>query len=471
LIALGLTDLAAAVGGELVDVDAGAHGAQITGDVFVDSRAPVADGLFAAIVGERADGHEFAASAVAAGAAAALVERPVGVPAVLVPDTVAALGRLARHVVAQVPGLPVVGITGSQGKTGTKDIVAQLLRTQGETVAATGSYNTEVGVPLTATRISTSTRYLVLELGARRRGHLRYLTSLVPPHVGVVLNVGLAHVGEFGSQSDIAAAKGELVEALPADGVAVLNADDPLVAAMRDRTAARVVTFGRSVDADVTFGDIRLDDHGRPSFKLTTSGGRTQVRLALVGEHQVANAAAAAAVAEALGMPARQIPEALEAVRAVSRWRMEVGVTPSGVTVINDAYNANPDSTRAALRTLAQIASRREPRARTIAVLGEMRELGEHAAAEHETAGRQAAELGVAMVVAVGDGARGIHVGATSSSSWDGESVCVPDPDAAAKLLRLHAAPGDVVLVKASRAAGLESVAAALDPELSEELR
>jgi UDP-N-acetylmuramoyl-tripeptide--D-alanyl-D-alanine ligase len=471
LIALELTDLATAVGGELVDADACPHGVRVTGDVFVDSRAPVVDGLFVAIVGEHADGHDFAARAVGAGAAAALVERPVGVPAVLVHNTVEALGRLARHVVAQVPGLPVVGITGSQGKTGTKDIVAQLLRTQGATVAATGSYNTEVGVPLTATRITGSTRYLVLELGARRRGHLRYLTSLVPPRVGVVLNVGLAHVGEFGSQADIAAAKGELVEALPADGVAVLNADDPLVAAMRDRTSARVVTFGRAAAADVRISNIRLDDSGRPSFALTTSGSRAQVRLPLVGEHQAANAAAAAAVAEALGMPSTQVSEALATVRAVSRWRMEVGVTPSGVTVINDAYNANPDSTRAALRTLAQIASRREPRARTIAVLGEMRELGEYAASEHEKVGREAAELGVTMVVAVGDGARGIHLGVTSSPSWRGESVCVPDPDAAAMLLRVHATPGDVVLVKASRAAGLETVAAALDPGLPEELR
>jgi UDP-N-acetylmuramoyl-tripeptide--D-alanyl-D-alanine ligase len=460
MIPLALTDLARVVDGDVVDTEA--RGAVVSGNLFVDSRAPEPHGLFVAIAGESVDGHDFAASAVRGGAAAALVERPVGVPAVVVPDTVMALGRVARHVVAELPDLPVVGITGSQGKTGTKDIVAQLLQTRGQTVAPVGSYNTEIGVPLTATRISPSTRFLVLELGARGRGHIRYLTELVPPHVGVVLNVGMAHVGEFGSQADIAAAKGELVEALPASGVAVLNADDPLVAAMSSRTAARVVTFGRSPAADVRVSDVQLDDGGRPRFRLTTADGAVPVRLPLVGEHQVLNAAAAAAAAEAVGMPISDAAEVLTTVRPLSRWRMEVSVTSSGVTVINDAYNANPDSSRAALQTLAQIAGRRIPRARTFAVLGEMRELGDMAAEAHETIGWSAAELDVTYLVAVGEAARGIDAGARSHPSWSGHAVPVSDPDAAVELLRRHVEPGDVVLVKASRAAGLESVAAAL---------
>jgi UDP-N-acetylmuramoyl-tripeptide--D-alanyl-D-alanine ligase len=469
MIPLALTDIARVVDGEVVDV--GAKRAVVSGNLFVDSRAPEPHGLFVAVVGESVDGHDFAASAVRGGATAALVERPVGAPAVLVPDTVVALGRVARHVVAELPDLPVVGITGSQGKTGTKDMVAQLLHTRGETVAPVGSYNTEIGVPLTATRVSRSTRFLVLELGARGRGHIRYLTELVRPRVGVVLNVGMAHVGEFGSQADIAAAKGELVEALPASGMAVLNADDPLVAAMRFRTAARVVTFGRSPEADVRVSAVQLDDGGRPRFRLTTAERSVPVRLPLVGEHQVLNAAAAAAAAQALGMPLSDAAEVLATVRPLSRWRMEVSVTSGGVTVINDAYNANPDSTRAALHTLAQIASRRVPPARTFAVLGEMRELGDMAAQAHETIGRTAAELDVSFVVAVGEAARGIDAGARSHSSWSGRSVPVSGPDAAVELLRQHLEPGDVVLVKASRAAGLESIAAVLEHDPADALQ
>lgn len=470
MIALSLTDVATAVGGSLVDTEAQDFDAVVSGNVFVDSRAPVPGGLFVAITGERVDGHDFAAAAVNAGAAAALVQRPVGVPAVLVDDTVKALGQLARHVVTLVPGLSVVGITGSQGKTGTKDMLAQLLRTVAPTVAPVGSYNTEIGMPLTATSVEASTRYLVLELGARGRGHISYLTSLVPPSVGVVLNVGVAHIGEFGSREAIAAAKGELVEALPADGVAVLNADDPLVLAMSDRTAAQVVTFGRAADADVKVSGVHLDECGRPAFDLVTRTCTAPVRLPLVGEHQVLNAAAAAAAAVALGMPTAEAATALGGVRQLSRWRMDVSTTQSGVTIINDAYNANPDSTRAALQTLAQLAGRRIPRARTIAVLGEMRELGDIAAAAHESIGRHAAELGVTLLVVVGEAAVCVHVGATSDPAWHGTSMCVSDPAEAARLVRNEVRTGDVVLIKASRDAGLETVASALQDEPAEDV-
>lgn len=463
MIALTVGELAAATGGRVVD---GAHSSdqrRVTGPAFVDSRAPEPNGVFVAIAGERANGHEFAASAMAAGAATTLVERPVGVPgAVLVDDTVAALGRLARHVVSQLPGLVVVGITGSQGKTGTKDILAQLLERFAPTVAPTGSYNNEIGLPLTATRVEADTRYLVAEMGARGGGHISHLTSLVPPRIGVVLNVGVAHIGEFGSREAIAAAKGELLAALPADGVAVLNADDPLVVAMRDRTTARLVTFGRDPDADVRVGGVCLDELGRPGFLLTASTGSARVRLPLVGEHQALNAAAAVAVTTALGLPVAEVAEALGTVRARSRWRMEVTTSSGGVTVINDAYNANPDSTRAALRTLAQIARRRQPPARAIAVLGEMRELGATSTAEHEAIGRLAAELGISTVVAVVPAAADVFRGTSSDPLWQGRALAAADPAAAAQLLVDTVRPGDVVLVKASRAAGLETVAAAL---------
>ncbi len=464
MIALTLDQIAAAVRGRLVDADtdASAGSLVVSGNVFIDSRSPERDGLFVAIVGEHVDGHDFAAGALRSGASGLLVERRVGVPAVLVDSTVQALGLLASYVVDRLPGLPVVGITGSQGKTGTKDIVAQLLQAHGPTVAPAGSYNTEIGVPLTATRVTPSTRYLVLELGARGRGHIRYLTSLVTPCVGVVLNVGVAHLGKFGSRADIAMAKGELVEALPADGVAVLNADDPLVAAMRLRTNAAVVTFGRAAEADVRVTDVRLDDAGCPQFTLSTAHGSARVGLRLVGEHQAANAAAAAAVATSLGYSLDEVADLLGNARPLSRWRMEVSASPAGVTVVNDAYNANPDSTAAALQTLVHLASTRGPEVKTCAVLGEMRELGDAAQTEHEAIGRLAAELGVAWVVAVGESAHGIFRGAVGTDGWSGRAVEVPDPEAAADFVTGVVHSGDVVLVKASRAAGLEIVAAAL---------
>ena len=460
MIPLTLADIAVVADGQLTDATDGQI--VLSGEAFVDSRLAVPGGLFVAVAGTAADGHDFAVSAVERGAAAALVQRPVEVPAVLVNDTVSALGSLARHVVNQLSSLRVVGITGSQGKTSTKDILAQLLEPHGATVAPVGSFNNEIGVPLTALRATSATRYLIVEMGARGRGHIRYLTSVVEPEVGVVLNVGVAHLGEFGTQHDIADSKAELVEALPRSGLAVLNADDPLVSPMRERTSASVVTFGEASDADVRFSGVRLDDEGKPRFVLTVAGVTTSVSLPLVGEHHAPNAAAAAAVACGLGLSVEQVAGALSQVRARSPWRMEVTSTPAGLTVINDAYNANPDSMGAALRTLAEIGARRDPSARTFAVLGEMRELGQAAGEKHEEIGRLAAQLGISRLVVVGDAARLMLHGAEGVGSWRGESQCVADAAAAIDLLRGAVRPGDVVLVKASRAAGLETVAAAL---------
>ncbi len=460
MIAMTVAEIAAAVDGA-VTVPAEAQ-RLVSGQAFVDSRQVDAGGLFVAVVGAAVDGHDFAASAVSQGASAALVERPVHVPAVLVADTVSALGLLARHVLSRLPALRVIGITGSQGKTGTKDILAQLLERRGLTVAPVGSLNTEIGAPLTALRVTESTQYLIVEMGARGRGHIRYLTSLVQPSVGVVLNVGLAHLGEFGTQRDIAASKGELVESLPRNGLAVLNADDPLVLEMRGRTPATVVTFGESSDADIRLSGVHLDDDGKVRFALTIDGATARVELPLVGAHQAQNAAAAAAVACGTGMSVEEVASALSQVRSRSPWRMEVTTTPSGVTVINDAYNANPDSMRAALTTLVEIGSRRKATARTFAVLGEMLELGEAAPAEHEALGRLVARLDLSQLVVVGEGARPVQIGATSDERWRGGAVCVTSIEAAIEFLQGELRSGDVVLVKASRAAGLETVAAAI---------
>ncbi len=461
MIPQSLAEIAAAVSGDVIDADP-AQSPLVLAGAFVDSRAPLPRGLFVAVPGEHVDGHEFAAAAVKEGAAAALVQHPVGAPAVRVDDTVVALGRLARHLVGLVPELTVVGITGSQGKTSTKDILAQLLERRGVTVAPTGSFNTEIGLPLTVSRIDASTRYLVSELGARGSGHIRYLTELAPPRIGVVLNVGVAHIGEFGSREAIAAAKAELIEALPPDGVAVLNADDPLVFAMRHRTSARILTVGHARSADVRISRVELDDGGRPSFELATAADTAPVHLQLVGEHQAGNAAAAAGVALVLGEPLNEVAAALGNVRPRSRWRMDVATASADVTVINDAYNANPDSMRAALRTLVSVANRRRPPARTVAVLGEMLELGDTTEAEHVALGQLIAGLEVDVLVPVGASAMDIVRGATASASWRGRTVLADTPEDASKLVSDLVQPGDVVLVKASRAAGLETVASAL---------
>jgi UDP-N-acetylmuramoyl-tripeptide--D-alanyl-D-alanine ligase len=359
---------------------------------------------------------------------------------------------------AEEHGLAVVGVTGSQGKTSTKDLIASVLEGFGETIAPPGSFNNEIGLPLTALRATSLTRFLVMEMGARGIGHVRYLCDIAPPRVGVVLNVGLAHVGEFGSREAIAQAKGELVEALPPEGVAVLNADDPLVAAMASRTSARVLTYGLAPDAGVGASEVTLDREGRARFTLRTPDGTAEVALGLHGAHHVINSLAAAAVAHELGMSTAAIATALSAATPRSRWRMEVTTRPDGVTVVNDAYNANPDSMRAALSALVAIAGER----RTWAVLGEMRELGESSASEHEGVGRLVADMNISRLVVVGDGARAAHTGALGARSWAEEPVFVPDTDAATELLAKELRPEDVVLVKASRAAGLERVAAAL---------
>ncbi len=379
---------------------------------------------------------------------------------------VAALGALARTVVGRL-GACVVGLTGSAGKTSTKDLIGQLLARRGPTVCPVGNLNNEIGLPVTALRADDGTKFLVLEMGARGVGHIRYLAELVPPRIGVVLNVGSAHIGEFGGREQIAQAKGELVEALPtADegGVAVLNADDPYVRAMASRTKARTVFFGESAEADVRAENVRLTALGQPAFTLHTPSGCSDVTMRLYGEHHVSNALAVAAVAHELGMPVDEIAVALSEAGTLSRWRMEVTERADGVTVVNDAYNANPESMRAALRALVAMGeASKETGGRTWAVLGEMAELGGESLAEHDAVGRLVVRLNVSKLVAVGGReAAWLDMGAKNEGSWGEESVHVSDAQAAVDLLRSELRPGDVVLVKASRSVGLERVAAAL---------
>jgi UDP-N-acetylmuramoyl-tripeptide--D-alanyl-D-alanine ligase len=435
--------------------------ALVPGPVVIDSRQAVPGCLFAALPGVRADGHDFAAAAVAAGAAVVLATRPVGVPALIVPDVAAALARLARAVVDRVPACTIAGITGSSGKTTTKDLAAQLIETIGPTVSPRNSFNNEIGLPVTVLRVTGQTRYLITELSARGPGHIARLCEVAPPRLGVVLCVGHAHAGEFGSIEDVARAKAELPAALPADGVAVLNADDPRVLAMAAGTAARVVTFGRDSPAAVRAKQVTSDEAGRARFTLVMSDGSAPVALRLHGEHNVSNALAAAALAGQLGMSVAAIAAGLSAAVSRSRWRMEFTERPDGITVINDAYNANPEAMRAALGTLAVLARSR----RAFAVLGYMTELGGRAREFHEQAGLLAAEAGLAGLIVVGDDAAPILTGARAVRSWHGELVSVPDAAAAVEALGKRLERGDVVLVKASRTTGLESIALALTGE------
>ena len=455
MIPLSLEQVARVVGGRLAG--SGDGSALVTAPAFIDTRDPETGGLFVAISGEHVDGHDFATAAVEAGAVGMLGSRATGVPTVVVDDPVAALGRLARHVLDHLTPA-VLALTGSQGKTGTKDYLAQLLAPGGPTVATVGNRNNEIGVPLTVLRAVPDTRFLALEMGARGVGHIAELCAIAPPRVAAVLNVGTAHIGEFGSREAIAQAKGEIVEALPEDGVAVLNADDPLVAAMADRTQATVLTFGST--GDVTWRALELDELGRPSFELGYGGTWSPVRLLEAGAHQVPNAAAASAMASAAGIGWDEILGALGRARSLSPWRMAVHERADGLVVVNDAYNANPASMVAALDALVAIG--RRGRRRTVAVLGEMLELGESSSEDHAEVGVHAALLGIDVLVTVGDAAEAIAAGARRTPGWSGDAVSTAGREQAEEWLRHNVVARDVVLVKASRGAALEHVADAL---------
>ncbi|HEV8219950.1 MAG TPA: UDP-N-acetylmuramoyl-tripeptide--D-alanyl-D-alanine ligase [Streptosporangiaceae bacterium] len=435
--------------------------ALVTGPVVIDSRQAEPGSLFAALPGERADGHDFAATAAAAGATVVLAQRPVGVPALIVPDVTAALGQLARAVLDRIGDTVVVGITGSAGKTTTKDLAAQLIEPLGPTVSPRNSFNNDIGLPLTVLRADEQTRYLIAEMSARGAGHIARLCAIAPPSVGAVLCVGHAHAGDFGGIDAVARAKSELPAALPPDGTALLNADDPRVRAMAAVTQASVKLFGRSEDAAVRATGVTVDGSGRPAFTLTTPSGSAPVRLRLRGEHNVSNALAAAAIADTLGVAAADIAARLSAAEARSKWRMEVTERPDGVTVINDAYNANPEAMRAALATLRIIARGR----RAFAVLGYMTDLGPDEVPLHEQLGRDAAGADLAGLIVVGDAAAPILAGAKSHPSWRGELLGVADTSAAIQAMRDRLRPGDAVLVKASRVAAIEGIALTLAGE------
>ena len=457
MIPLALTDIARAVGGRLLLFGDGPVRV-FAGAVDTDSRQIEPGDVFVAKPGAVTDGHRFVSQAAAAGAVLAIVEHPVDAPIdqIVVPDAVTALADLAREVVARarrVGELHVVGITGSNGKTTTKNMLATILGTVAETVAPRGSFNNEVGAPLTMLRVGETTRYLVSEFGASGPGEIARLASLAAPDIGIVLMVGMAHAGGFGGIDATFRAKSELVEAVRPGGLAILNTDDARVRRMADiarRRDVRVRWFGTGPDADVRAEDIVVTASGT-RFRIHVDGRSSNVALRVLGAHHVANALAAVAAATALGVDLDTCVPALEGMRIAERWRME----PMGsdrVRIINDAYNASPDSMAAALRTLAQITG---PTERAVAVLGAMSELGEFAGAEHDRVGELAVRLRIPRIVVVGEQARRMYLAAVAEGSWDAEAVFFADADAAYEYLMTELREGDRVLVKSSNSAGL----------------
>ena len=454
MIALSLSEIAKAIDASLI----GDGSTIVTGSVETDSRNVQSGSLFVAKPGEITDGHKFIEAAIQNGAVAVIVEHeePSSVPQLVVKDSVLALGLLAKHVVAKVKELGhlrVIGVTGSNGKTTTKNMLREVLSMAGKTVAPEESFNNEVGAPYSMLRIDDQTKFLVVELGAGGLGTIRYLAQMCKPDIGIELKVGLAHAGEFGGIDVTESIKAELVEELDATGIAILNSDDERVMNMASKTKAKVISFGLGNDSEYSATDVSISLTGTSFQYGTPDGAINNVKLQILGEHHVYNALAALTAAEVLGVDRKLAIQALEKIELAEKWRMELGVASTGLTVINDAYNSSPDSMRAALQTLAQLG--RISGKKTVAVMGEMAELGEFSAHEHDAIGRIAVRLNLGQVVVVGKGAKLIHMGASQEGSWDGESQYFDEISDALGYLREMLTGDEIVLVKSSKSANL----------------
>lgn len=446
-----LSEIAEAVGGRLRGTDA------TVSVVETDSRRVERGALFVALRGTHSDGHHFVNEALARGAAAAIVETAGSDGTVIeVADSGRALLDLAADERRRMRDTRLIGVTGANGKTSTKDLAAAVLSTRFRTCANPASFNNEIGLPMTLLAAEPGTEVVVAEMGARREGDVALLCEVARPDVVVVTNIGVAHMEIFGSWDAIARAGAEPVEWLGPDGVAILNADDPVVRAYGEQARARVVTFGVDAPADVRALDVALDDDGRASFTLDAGGERERVVLAVAGEHMVPNALAAAASGLEFGLTAAECTAALKGAR-IAAWRMETFTTADGVVVVNDAYNANPESMSAALKTSRWIARR----GRLAAVLGHMAELGPIAFEEHERLGELVVRIGVDRLITVGEPARAIARAAIREGQLPQDVASYDEPAEAAKDARAWAGSGDVILLKGSRVVGLERAAEA----------
>ncbi|MGO1522524.1 MAG: UDP-N-acetylmuramoyl-tripeptide--D-alanyl-D-alanine ligase [Nesterenkonia sp.] len=460
MIPMTAAEIAEAVSGEVHGIS-DAHSITVT-DAGTDSRH-IGDGsMFIAKPGEHTDGHRFIAAARSAGAALVLAQRPTRDPAgkpdpaVIVDDVVTAMGCLASEIVTRIRAhspTTVIGITGSAGKTTTKDLLCAVLSHEGPTTAPQGSYNGEVGVPLTIFGAQLDTRYLIIEMGADAPGNIRQLCDMVSPDIGVVLMVGTSHAEKFGDQQAIARTKGELAEAVSAGGHVLLNAEDPHVSAMEGRATAQVTRFGQRESHQVAAADLQLDDAGHPVFTLCIAGEEHRIRSGLIGAHHITNLLAAAAAAWRAGAAAADIAERMQGLGPTSRWRMERTERADGVTVINDAYNASPESMREALRTLAILT--RESGRRSVAVLGAMLELGADSTMAHHRIGETVVRLNIGLTLVVGHDAYPLYRGAVAEGSWGSEVQWVETVEEAEAWLSTALLHDDVVLFKSSNGAGL----------------
>lgn len=453
MIKLQLSEIAKIISGDLHGEDT-----EVFGSVETDSRLVSSGALFVAKPGEETDGHNFLESSQKLGAVGAIVERlnlEIDLPQILVEDSVAALGLLAKEVLAKVRlagNLKVIGITGSNGKTSTKNMLRTVLTEFGETIAPIESYNNEVGAPISILKISESTKFLVAELGAGGIGSIAYLAEITKPDIGVMLKVGLAHAGAFGGIEVTAQIKSELVRALKPDNTFIFNADDGQVVAMKALTEAKPVSFGTNHGANLFFDNVEMSIEGTSADLHFADGETKRLNLQILGEHQLMNATAAIAVTEELGLPRDKVISALSKMPLAERWRMQLTNRPDGVSLINDAYNASPDSMKAALQTLAHLGKSGR---RTIAVLGEMAELGEFSRDAHDEIGRLVVRYNIDHLVVIGHGAKLIHMGAMFEGSWDGESVYFESSSEALTYIRGMLVSGDIVLVKSSKSANL----------------
>jgi UDP-N-acetylmuramoyl-tripeptide--D-alanyl-D-alanine ligase len=448
MISLPVAEITKIMGGEY----AGPAGLIINGEFRFDSREIQRGDVFLALAGEKEDGHSYVSAAFAKGAVLAITTRDVKEPHIKVKAVLPAIAELATFVRNHLTEMKVIGITGSQGKTTTKDILASLLSAKGECIAPSRSFNNELGVPITLLRARSDTRYCILEMGARHRGDIARLTEIAKPDIGIVLKVGTAHLGEFGSQEAIAETKSELIRGLTTSATAILGSYDQFTPNMSRGMALKTITFGETAQAQVRAADIEM--HGiYPAFDLVTPEGRERVELQLIGAHQIANALAAAAAAFALGMNTSEIAAGLSMHQSSARWRMEL-TELDGVTLLNDSYNASPESMTAALKALVLLTQERG--GRSWAFLGRMHELGERSNALHHEIGNLVRELKIDHLVAIGTEA---YLSATPDSPT--KEHLTSDLESALELLN-EVEDGDVVLVKASRAEGLERLAAEL---------
>ena len=464
MFSLTLKQIAEIVGGTLIG-----NPEVVVRNISIDSRSVQSDDLFCAIVGQRVDGHSFIDQAYDSGATGILASKDFLGDGVIVPSTegpldpvIIALGKIAQYVRTHDNHYLVIGVTGSSGKTSTKDIIGQVLENYAPTYAPSGSGNNELGLPMTLLNAPENTKYLIAEMGMRGLKQIEHLCSMALPEIGVVTNVGQAHIGELGSVENIAQAKSELPRALPQHGTAILNIDNSYVAQMREGLTCAVVTYGLTQSADIQGFDVQVSQRGTTNFSIRHNDDVVHVSLPLLGEHNVSNALAATAVGLTVGMTLTEVASALTSVQPLSRWRMEISET-RGVTIINDAYNANPESMAAALKTLASF----NASGRTWAVLGEMAELGDQSLSAHDGIGRLAVRLNISQLVTVGQNARTMFLGANQEGSWDGESVWFPDFASASEYIVERANPGDTILFKASRSQGFEVLAQQVEQRLN----